>query len=84
MLRRFSFLAVFATLVAAGAFATVFGSVRGVVHDPQHRPMSGARVMLQANHSAYRQEADTNTDGVFEFQAVPLGQFTVTAEAQGF
>jgi len=26
------------------AHATTFGSVRGVVHDPQHRPIQGASV----------------------------------------
>jgi hypothetical protein len=84
MLRRFLLLLAFATVLAAGVIATVFGSVRGVVHDPQHRPMSGAHVALQANNSAYKQQADTNADGVFEFQAVPLGQYTVTAQAPGF
>ena len=24
------------------AFATVFGTVAGIVHDPQHRPVSGS------------------------------------------
>jgi len=28
------------------AHATIFGSVRGVVHDPQHRPIQGASVTL--------------------------------------
>jgi hypothetical protein len=29
---------------AVAAFATIFGSVRGVIHDPQHRPIQGAMV----------------------------------------
>jgi hypothetical protein len=81
MVRRFLFLAALATALTGGVIAMVFGSVRGVVHDPQHRPMSGAHVTIQANNSAYKQEADTNADGVFEFQAVLLGQYTVTVEA---
>ena len=24
---------------AAGALATIFGSIHGIVHDPQHRPV---------------------------------------------
>ncbi len=35
-------------LVAVAASATIFGSVRGIVHDPQHRPVQGAMVMLRA------------------------------------
>ncbi len=82
-MRRFLFLVALAAFLAGGVIATVFGSVRGVVHDPQHRPMSGAHVTLQANNSAYKQETDTNTDGVFEFQAVPLGQYTVIVAGAG-
>ncbi len=33
------------------AFATIFGSVRGIVHDPQHRPVENAMVMLRAKTS---------------------------------
>jgi outer membrane receptor protein involved in Fe transport len=73
-----------AFLFVGGIFATVFGSVRGIVHDPQHRPISGAQVTLAAANSAYKQEATTNADGVFEFSAVPLGQYTVTVAATGF
>src|SRR5207249_11759362 len=31
-------------MVAAPAFATIFSTVKGVVHDPQHRPVAGAVV----------------------------------------
>ena len=34
--------------------ATVFGNIRGVVHDPQHHPVSGAHATLQANDSAFK------------------------------
>ena len=30
------------------AFGNVYGAIRGVVHDPQHRPVQGAMVMLKA------------------------------------
>ena len=33
------------------AFATIFGSVRGVVHDPQHRPIQGAHIMLRTKNA---------------------------------
>ena len=38
-------------LLDAMAFATIFGSVRGIVHDPQHRPIQGAHVTLKAQNS---------------------------------
>ena len=34
-------------LFAAAAFATVFGTVRGIVHDPQHRPVPDSEVVLK-------------------------------------
>jgi outer membrane receptor protein involved in Fe transport len=84
MFHRYLLFLLGAALCVGGALATVFGSVRGVVHDPQHRPVGGAHATLQASNSAYQQEATTNAEGVFEFQAVPLGQYTVTLDAQGF
>ena len=30
------------------AMATIFGSVQGIVHDPQHRPVQNATVTLKA------------------------------------
>src|SRR6516225_2557347 len=66
------------------ASATVFGVVRGVVHDPQHHPINQARVTLQANDSGYRLLADTSPDGEFQFDAVPLGLYTINVDAPGF
>ncbi|MGA2743505.1 MAG: carboxypeptidase regulatory-like domain-containing protein, partial [Candidatus Sulfotelmatobacter sp.] len=66
------------------AFATIFGSVRGVVHDPQHRPIQGAMVMLKAQNSDWSQSQDSNDKGEFEFRSVPMGNYTVTVSSQGF
>src|SRR5580700_2629692 len=64
--------------------ATVFGNIRGVVHDPQHHPVAGAHATLQANDSAYNLTAETNNDGEFHFDAVPLGSYTINVDASGF
>jgi outer membrane receptor protein involved in Fe transport len=74
-------LGLFLTSTAA---ATVFGNVRGVVHDPQHQPINGAHATLQATDSAYKLTDDTGANGEFHFDAVPLGKYTVTVEAPGF
>ena len=84
MLQRAVLFITLSFFVTSSLFATVFGNLRGVVHDPQHRPVANAHAALQATHSAYRQEATTNDEGVFEFQAVPLGEYTVTLDAPGF
>jgi hypothetical protein len=64
--------------------ATIFGSVRGIVHDPDHRPVSGAMVMLMAKTSDWSKTATTDANGQFEFGAVPVGEYRVSVVSPGF
>src|SRR5713101_603612 len=64
--------------------ATIFGLIRGIVHDPQHRPIPGASVTLKARNSDWVQTTKTNDSGEFEFAAVPIGEYVVTVAQQGF
>src|SRR5215472_10579711 len=82
-MRRMGLFAVL-LLAAAGAFATVFGSVRGIVHDPQHRPVPDVKVLLKARTSDYTQSALTDSAGQFQFDAVPLGEYTVAISDSTF
>lgn len=66
------------------ARATIFGNVRGIVHDPQHRPVSGALVTLQAKTSSWSQATHSDSNGEFTFTAVPVGDYAVTVSAPGF
>src|SRR6266436_9183607 len=66
------------------ALATIFGTVRGIVHDPQHRPITEATVTLKAKTSNYMQTIQTDTEGGFHFDAVPLGEYSVTVSQAGF
>src|ERR1700694_2818834 len=67
----------FAVLLFAAlpAFATVFGTVRGIVHDPQHRPVSGIQVVLKAKASEFTMNARTDDAGQFHFDAVPIAGY---------
>ena len=78
--------AAFAVLLFLGAavFATVFGTVRGIVHDPQHRPVGDADVVLKAKNSDYTQKTQTDSEGQFHFDAVPLGEYVVTVSSPSF
>jgi hypothetical protein len=83
---RFS-LPLAATLLAAAslpALATVFATVHGVVHDPQHRPVAGAQVTLQAAGSAFAVSATTNSSGDFDLPQAPIGVYRLKIEATGF
>jgi len=78
-------LAVYAvTIGSAPAHAEIFGSVHGIVHDPQHRPVQDAMVDLKAQRSDWAQHQKTNGSGEFDFGAVPLGEYTVTVTLANF
>jgi hypothetical protein len=64
--------------------ATVFGTVRGIVHDPQHRPIADIEVVLKAADSDYTRKASTNAEGEFQFDSVPIGKYKVTVTKTGF
>ncbi len=66
------------------ALATIFGTVRGIVHDPQHRPVADATVALKAKSSEYTQTLQTDAEGGFHFDAVPVGEYVVTVSQAGF
>jgi hypothetical protein len=71
-------------LIVPAAFANVYGAIRGVVHDPQHRPVQDAMVMLKAKSSDWAKSVTTNATGEFQFNAVPLGDYSVSVASQGF
>jgi outer membrane receptor protein involved in Fe transport len=82
MKRAFLFAVVL--FAALPAFATVFGTVRGIVHDPQHRPVSGIQVVLKAKTSEFTLDARTDDAGQFHFDAVPIGEYTVAIADANF
>ena len=71
-------------LLAATLSATIFGTVRGLIHDPQHRPVPGALVTIKAEDSDWTRTLTSDEAGEFRFDAVPLGTYRVTVELPGF
>ena len=71
-------------LTASAAFANVYGAIRGVVHDPQHRPIQNAMVMLRAKSSDWAKSVTTDINGEFQLNAVPIGDYSVSVASQGF
>jgi outer membrane cobalamin receptor len=85
-MRRLATLLFVASLLLGArlAHATIFGTVRGIVHDPQHRPVEGATITLKARLSEWVRTSKTNSDGEFGFSAVPVGEYSVKVEQAGF
>ncbi len=76
-----SLLALFSTsLWAQGIFATL----TGVVTDPSQAVVSGAKVTLRDLGSGSLRDTVTNGDGYYTFASVPVGNYALTVEAQGF
>ena len=71
-------------LFASGVFATIFGTVRGIVHDPQHRPVAGASVKIKSATSDWTETAQTDQEGAFAFSSVPLGDYVVSVTKDRF
>jgi hypothetical protein len=75
---------VFVLGLAPFARASTLGQVQGVVHDPGHRPIAAAHIVLRAVRSDLSFSATTGADGAFSLQAVPPGVYSITVSSQGF
>jgi hypothetical protein len=60
------------------------GSVRGVVNDPQNRPIADADVQLKSKTSEWLQTATTGKRGEFVFLTVPVGDYVLSAGKADF
>lgn len=65
-------------------FGSIFGTVRSLVHDPQHRPIANAVVVLENRSSGVKLKAQTDTQGVAQFLSVPIGDYRMEIRASGF
>ncbi len=85
-MRKLAFFSCLASFLIFGSLlhATIFGRIQGIVHDPQHRPVTGASVKLQATTSDWSQTAQTSDSGEFSFATVPIGDYKVTVSQANF
>jgi hypothetical protein len=84
-MRNFALLCLFVFSLAVSATqAAIFSQLHGVIHDPQHRPIAGARVEIHAANSAFTRSTLTAQDGSFTIPSLPLGDYTVTVSQTGF
>jgi len=81
--RRIIVLLLALVAVSNSTRATIFGSIRGIIHDPQHRPIQGAMVMLRAKASDWTNTTNSDTNGEFGFSAVPIGEYSISVASPG-
>jgi outer membrane receptor protein involved in Fe transport len=82
MLRRYLLSLLLLTPVVG--FSSVFGTVKGIVHDPQHRPIKDAEVLLKSATSDWKQSTVTRDEGQFQLLNVPVGDYELKISAPGF
>ena len=70
-------------LLPAHAWAAAFGSVTGVVHDDDGRPVVGAQTVLESDVHTVT-ERQTDATGRFEFPQVAIGHYTLTVSQGEF
>lgn len=75
---------IFGAFLPVTVTATVFGSLRGIVHDPDHRPVPGAQLVIRSSTSDYSQTISSGAEGSFETATLPAGAYRVTVTKEGF
>jgi len=78
------FLSFFIVYFSPEARASIFGTVRGIVHDTQHRPIEGAKIELRAKLSDWQRSAVSDSEGSFQIDAVPAGAYILLISHDGF
>ena len=81
---RWCITALLVVALCVSAHATVFATIHGVVHDPQHRPVAGAHILLNAINSQFSLHTETDGTGEFDLPEAPLGVYQLEVASTGF
>ena len=73
-----------ACFVGPAAQAQFRASLRGVVSDPTGAVIPGATVTLTNADTSEKQVSTTDDSGIYNFNALPPGKFSLTVERDGF
>ena len=85
ILRSAGLVGLLISLVAITAFSQqTTGTLHGTVNDPSGAVVAGATVTVTNPETGAERAAETNSNGVFDFQALQPGKYTVSVEAKGF
>jgi outer membrane receptor protein involved in Fe transport len=71
-------------LGASVAHAQIFGTVRVTVTDPQNKAVPEADVVLHSRTTQWGKSGKSDAAGQIQFDTVPVGQYIISVDAQGF
>ena len=83
-MRRTVFVGVTWLLLCAAGFAQTLGTITGEVKDSTGAVVPGATVTVVNKATNATRTTQSNAVGLFDFPALPPGNYTVTSELQGF
>jgi len=71
-------------MVSGPAFGQTTGEIRGGVSDQTGAVIQGAKVTATQDGTSVARKATTDKDGSYDIPELPVGTYSVSAEAQGF
>ncbi|HWZ99104.1 MAG TPA: TonB-dependent receptor [Candidatus Dormibacteraeota bacterium] len=71
-------------LAAIVAFASIHGSISGLVLDPSGSVIVGAAVTATETQTGVKSETVTDSKGFFNFPELPIGKYDLEIQADGF
>jgi hypothetical protein len=75
---------IFGVITCACVQAQPAAVLRGIVHDPQHRPVGGAIITLTPHNGNPVASLTSNREGEFEAQGLRPGDYRILISAPGF
>jgi Carboxypeptidase regulatory-like domain/TonB dependent receptor len=72
------------SVLLPGASAQYRASIQGTVTDPQGAAVAGAAVTLQNEETGQTYKAESDENGIYNFNGLPPSKFTITVEKAGF
>jgi len=81
VLRILSYLAISAFVVGA---QTPTANITGTIADPSGAVVAGASINLANAATGFNRSLSTNAEGIYSFNAVPIGVYVLTVDAKGF
>ena len=67
--------------MSVAAHAAVVGSVHGLIHDPQHRPVQDAMVMIKAKNSDWAATVNSDSGEISPLTPYPSGNTRLLSRA---
>ena len=84
MLRRTLEFLVVSTFLVLGAMAQDTATIVGVATDPSGAAIPGAEITVSNAQKGFVRDLTTDSAGAYTAAKIPIGSYTVTAQAKGF